>query len=225
MPLRAVVFDFDGVIVDTEPLHFRSLRDALAPDGVVITEEEYWSTYLAYDDREAIRLAFERHGARPAPERLDAVEHRKVEAFARLVPEIPVFSGARELVRDLAAEVPLAIASGARRDEIEGILDGLGLRGCFATVVGFEDAARGKPDPAPYLEAARRLARETAGLAPGDCAAVEDSVPGILSARAAGMRVVGVAHSYPPEKLAPAHRVVPSLVGLGRDDFAALFES
>jgi len=129
VPLRAVVFDFDGVIVDSEPLHFRALHDALAPDGVRITEDEYWSTYLAYDDREAIRLAFERHGESAAPERLAAAANRKVQAFARLIPEIPVFPGARELVRALAeSRVPLAIASGARHAEIEAILAAIGLR-------------------------------------------------------------------------------------------------
>jgi HAD superfamily hydrolase (TIGR01509 family) len=153
------------------------------------------------------------------------VEGRKVEAFARLVPGVAVFPGARELVRALAARVPVAIASGARRDEIETILSAIGLRDAFAAVVGFEDAAHGKPDPAPYLEAARQLEARAPSLSPAECAAVEDSVPGILSARGAGMRVVGVAHSYPAARLGPAHRVVPSLVGLGPDDFAALFES
>jgi beta-phosphoglucomutase len=221
-----VVFDFDGVIVDSEPLHYRSLRDALLPDGVRITEAEYWSTYLAYDDREAIRLALERHGGRATEDRLSAAEERKVAAFARLIPEIPVFPGARELVRALAADgVPLAIASGARHEEIEAILEGIGLRDAFRAVVGAEDASRTKPDPAPYVEAARCLTTTTPGLAPSDCAALEDSLPGILSARAAGMRVVGVAHSYAPEKLGPAHHVVPSLVCLGTADLAALFES
>jgi beta-phosphoglucomutase len=226
VPLRAVVFDFDGVIVNSEPLHFRALQEALAGFGLAISEEEYWSIYLAYDDREAIRLAFERHGEGAIPDRLAAATERKVEAFARLVPEVPVFPGAESLVRGLAAaDVPLAIASGARHDEIEAILAGIGLRDAFRAIVGAEDAPRTKPDPAPYVEAARRLAAHAPGLAPADCAAIEDSVPGILSACGAGMRVVGVAHSYPREKLAPAHRVVGSLVGLGPSDLAALFPS
>ena len=94
MALRAAVFDFDGVIVDSEPLHFRSLRDALLDDGVTITREEYWGSYLAYDDRAAIRLALEHHGQPAPPERADADRGRKIARFAELIPEMPVFDGA-----------------------------------------------------------------------------------------------------------------------------------
>jgi beta-phosphoglucomutase len=223
VPLRAAVFDFDGVIVDSEPLHFRSLADALREDGVVITREEYWGIYLAYDDRGAIRLALEHHG-QPAPvERVERVARRKLARFAALIPEVPTFEGSRELIRILAAELPLAIASGARHEEVEAILAGLSLRDAFTAIVGAEDAARTKPDPAPYLEAARRLAGQAPGLEPRDCLAFEDSLPGILSARAAGMRVVGITNSYPAEKLQAAHRVVPTLVGLGLADLRTLF--
>jgi beta-phosphoglucomutase len=223
MSLRAAVFDFDGVIVDSEPLHFRSLKDALDADGVHITPEEYWGLYLAHDDREAIRLALEQH-REPAPaERIDAIAGRKAARFADLIPEVPVFPGAGELVRALAAAMPLAIASGARHDEIEAILRGQGLRDAFLAIVGFEDAERTKPDPAPYREAALRLAERSPGLAPAECVAFEDSMPGIASALGAGMRVVGVAHSYPAEKLRAAHRVVDSLVGLGADGLRGLF--
>jgi beta-phosphoglucomutase len=223
--LRAAVFDFDGVIVDSEPLHYRSLRDALRPEGVEISEAEYLQVYLAYDDREAIRLALEHHGESTDPARRDRIEARKVETFARLIPEIPVFDGVRDLVRALEAEMPLAIASGARRDEVDAILRGVGLRDAFETIVGAEDAERTKPDPAPYLEAARRLAARTAGLTPEDCVAFEDSMPGIASALGAGMKVVGVAHSYPAEKLRAAHRVVDSLVGLDAGTLRGLFPS
>jgi beta-phosphoglucomutase-like phosphatase (HAD superfamily) len=102
----------------------------------------------------------------------------------------------------------------------------VGLYDAFVTIVGVEDAPRTKPDPAPYLEAARRLAEHSGnGLPPADCLALEDSVPGIASARAAGMKVVGVANSYPAEKLEAAHRVVDSLVGLRVDDLRGLFGS
>ena len=225
MPLRAAVFDFDGVIVDSEPLHFRALRDALRPEGVEITEDEYRGIYLAFDDREAIRRALDHHGRRPDPERTERIEARKVARFAEMIPEIAVFPGARELVLALAEEVPIAVASGARRGEIEAILGGLRLRDAFGAIVGAEDAERTKPDPAPYLEAARRLAARTPGLAPADCLALEDSMAGIASALGAGMKVVGVAHSYPAEKLRAAHRVVDSLVGVEARDLRGLFES
>jgi beta-phosphoglucomutase len=223
MPLRAAVFDFDGVIVDSEPLHYRALHDALLPEGVEITEEEYARYYLAYDDRGAIRRALERHGRGGEPERMERVEARKVGIFADRLREIPVFDGARELVSALAAEMPVAIASGARRDEIETVLTCLGLRGCFQVVVGAEDAERTKPDPAPYLEAARLLAARAPGLAPTECVAFEDSVAGIAAALGAGMKVVGVAHSYPADELRAAHRVVASLAGLDASTLRGLF--
>ena len=225
MALRAAVFDFDGVLVDSEPLHYRSLRDALRPEGVEISEEEYLQVYLAYDDREAIRLALERHGEDPAPARRERIEARKVDIFARMIPEIPVFDGARDLVRALEQDMPLAIASGARHDEVDAILRGVGLRDAFQAIVGAEDAERTKPDPAPYVEAARQLAARTGGLAPEECVAFEDSMPGIASALGAGMKVVGVAHSYPAEKLRAAHRVVDSLVGLDAGALRRLFPS
>ncbi len=224
MPLRAAVFDFDGVIVDTEPLHFRSLHDALLEAEVRITAEEYWGIYLAYDDRTAIRLALEQHGRASTPEQVTTIEARKSARFAALLSEVPVFEGARELVRALAGEMPLAIASGARHDEIEAILTGVGLRDAFTSIVGAEDTARTKPDPEPYLEAVRRLASTARGLEPSECIAFEDSRPGIASALGAGMRVVAVAHSYPAETLGTAHRVVRSLAGLAADDLRALFD-
>jgi beta-phosphoglucomutase len=225
MPLRAAVFDFDGVIVDSEPLHFRALRDALSPEGIEITGEEYVRAYLAYDDREAIRRALEQHGVPVEPGRLDRVESRKVEAFAERLHEIPVFEGARELVLALAAQMPVAIASGARRGEIEAVLACLGLRRAFQAVVGAEDAGRTKPDPAPYLEAVLRLAARAPGLGPAECVAFEDTMAGIDAALGAGMKVVGVAHSYPAEKLRAAHRVVDSLAGFDPGSLRSLFTS
>lgn len=223
LPLRAAVFDFDGVIVDSEPLHFRSLQQALSADGVTITADEYWGALLAYDDRSAIRLALEMHAEATAPERIARIEQRKAGLFGELVPEVPVFEGASELIRALAERMPLAIASGARHEEIELILSGLGLREAFGPIVGAEDAERTKPDPAPYREAARQLSAATPGLSPADCIAFEDSPPGIAAALGAGMKVVGVAHTYPADKLRSAHRVVGSLVGLTPAALGELF--
>jgi beta-phosphoglucomutase len=224
MVMRAVVFDFDGVIVDSEPLHFRALHDALLPEGVEITQEEYWGAYMAYDNRGAIRRALENHDETVSPERVERLCGRMIDRFRELIPEIPVFPGAAELVRALAAEVPLAIASGARHEEVDAVLRGVGLRDAFQAVVGAEDAPRTKPDPAPYAEAMRRLGAADGGLSPEECLALEDTMPGIASALGAGMTVVGVAHSYPAEKLQAAHRVVDSLVGIDVDGLRGLFK-
>lgn len=225
MALRAAVFDFDGVIVDSEPLHYRALRDALLPEGVEITEEEYLRIYLAHNDRVAIQKALAHHGERADPKRMERIEARKIGIFAGLIPAIPVFEGAREVVGALGAEIPLAIASGARHNEIEAILAGLGLRDAFQAIVGAEDAERTKPDPAPYLEAARQLAARAPGLDPTECVAFEDSIPGIAAALGAGMKVVGVAHSYSADKLRAAHRVVDTLAGFEPGSLRALFAS
>jgi beta-phosphoglucomutase len=104
------------------------------------------------------------------------------------------------------------------------VLRAVGLRDAFTAVVGVEDAPRGKPDPAPYLEAAARLADRAPEVRPEECLAVEDTAAGIASAVAAGMKVVGVTHSYAVDKLRAAHRVVDSLVGLDAADLRRLFE-
>jgi len=221
--MRAVVFDFDGVLVDSEPLHYRALRDCLRPEGIEIDEEEYLREYLAYNDRETVRIALGRHGIPYDPALVEAVAARKARIFDAALAGVSFFPGARELVQTLSAEMPLAIASGALRGEIEAILRAGGLRQHFASVVGAEDVTQGKPHPEPYLTAAARLGRVAEGLRPEDCLAFEDSVAGIEAARAAGMKVVAVTNSYPRPKLAAAHRIVASLAELQLAELRALF--
>jgi HAD superfamily hydrolase (TIGR01509 family) len=221
--MRAVLFDFDGVLVDSEPLHFRAMRDALVAEGFTIDEEEYWRHLLAHDDRGAIRIALERHGVPYDGARIEAMTRRKAEAFEAVLADIPFFPGARDLVHALGREVPLAIASGARRAEIEAILTAGGLRDSFSAVVGIDDVSRGKPDPEPYLTAMRRLGGRAPGLRPTECLVIEDSSTGIAAGLAAGMKVLAVTNSYPAAKLAAAHRVVASLAGLDSAGLRQLF--
>ncbi len=221
--IRAVLFDFDGVIVNSEPLHFRAMRDSLLPEGISIDEDEYAASYLAYDDREALRIALERHGRTAGRDRVAAVAARKAALFDGMIAGVPFFPGARELVRALAAEMPLAIASGALRGEIERILAAAQLRDAFQVIVGADDVGSGKPHPEPYLTALARLGR--AELAASDCLVIEDSVAGIAAGRAAGMKVLGVTHTYPAAKLSAAHHLVDALTGLTPASLQALFES
>jgi beta-phosphoglucomutase len=222
--MRAAIFDFDGVIANSEPLHFRSMQEALRTEGIEITEAEYYSLYLAHDDRGALRRALEHHGRPAGPGFIETLTGRKMERFLVVLRDVAFFPGAASLVRALAERMPVAIASGARREEIDAILTAGGLRDAFTAVVGVDDVTRTKPHPEPYLTAMGRLTREAPGLLPAQCLAFEDSVPGILSARSAGMKVVAVANSYPAEKLNMAHRVVATLEGLESDGLSALFE-
>lgn len=222
MALRAVIFDFDGVLVNSEPLHYRTLREILLPEGISIDEDEYVHHYLAYDDRGAIRLALERHGVPFDADRVNRIAERKAAIFDAAAGEVPLFPGVRELLDGLAAEMPLAIASGALHGEIESILSSGGLLPIFHAIVGADDVSQGKPHPEPYLTAMARLEPRAPRLRPEECLVFEDSMPGIAAARAAGMTVVGVTNSYPASKLSAAHRVVRSLEGLGPADLRAL---
>jgi beta-phosphoglucomutase len=223
--MRAAIFDFDGVLVDSEPLHFGALRDALLAEGISIDEGEYVHKYLAYDDRGSIRRALENHGVACDAGRVEAVARRKASAFDALVGRVQFFPGARELVLSLADGMPLAIASGALHGEIDAILTAGGLRHAFAAIVGADDVGHSKPHPEPYLTALARLTPLTPGLAAADCLVFEDSMPGIAAALAAGMKVVAVTNSYSAAKLSAAHRVVTSLEGLARDSLRELFRS
>jgi beta-phosphoglucomutase len=209
--MRAVIFDFDGVLVNSEPLHFRAMRDSLTPEGIVIDATEYLRNYVAYDDRRAIRIALEQHGHAPDPVQIEVIADRKARLFAELKSEIPFFPGARDLILDLQGAVALGIASGARHAEIEDILVTGGVREAFGAVVGADDVTRTKPDPEPYLEALRQLEAVVPGLQASECLAIEDTPPGIAAARAAGMTVVGIAHTYDASVLSSAHHVLPSL--------------
>jgi HAD superfamily hydrolase (TIGR01509 family) len=212
--MRAVLFDFDGVLVNSEPLHFQALRDALLPEQIVIDEEIYAKEYLAQDDRGAIRTALANSGRSCDPVRMGAIQDRKSRCFEALMPQVSFFPGARELVRALQREVPLAIASGALTSEIDALLRAGGLRDAFSAIVGADQVGQGKPHPEPYLTAMARVAAHAPGLRPEECLVFEDSMPGIAAALAAGMQVVAVTNSYPAAKLAAAHRVVESLDGL-----------
>lgn len=212
--MRAVLFDFDGVLVDSEPLHYRAMRDALLPEGIVVDEASYAREYLAYDDRGAIRLALERHGRPAGRADVERAAARKARLFEALMPEIAFFPGAQRLARELAREVPLAIASGALSVEIEAMLRAGGVRDAFSAVVGADQVTHGKPDPEPYIQAMRAVASLAPGLLPSDCLVFEDSMPGIAAALAAGMKVVAVTNSYPAARLGGAHRIVSTLEGL-----------
>lgn len=215
MLLSAVVFDFDGVIADSEPLHFEGFRRVLARHGVTLPKSDYYAKYLGYDDAGAFRAVLADHGQRFDDGRIAGLVEEKVTLFPEMLAGQPViYHGAEACIARLGAQVPLAIASGAALDDIEAVLRGTGLRERFRTVVAAEHTPRSKPHPDPYRRALDILREQ--GVLPmdtpaGHVVAIEDSVWGLQSARDAGLRTVAVTTSYRAEELQMADLVVPSL--------------
>ncbi len=218
--LRAIVFDFDGVIANSEPLHFRAWRDTLATVGVPLTTEEYYETYLGYDDVEMIeRLAGDRSLGYDRRRQATLIAE-KGERFLELQHGDGVlFPGAADFIRSAAAEMPIAIASGALRHEIEEILAHSRLLPHFRAIVASGETPRSKPAPDPYTRAFELLRPFADGIQPSQCVAIEDSHWGLQSARGAGLRTVAIASSYPAGQLAgAADLVVSSLAALRMED-------
>jgi beta-phosphoglucomutase len=225
VPLRAVVFDFDGVIANSEPLHLQAFQDVLADAGVTLTEADYYAQYLGFDDTGVFREVDRARGARWTTADIDALVARKAVRLEALERHTSlVFPGAADAIRRIAAAVPIAIASGARGEEIRRLLDREHLTPLFAAIVAAEDTPASKPAPDPYLRAVARIStvRGTT-VTPRDCVAIEDSGWGLQSARAAGLRTVAVTTSYPASKLSSADLVITSLHELTLDRLESLW--
>jgi beta-phosphoglucomutase len=218
--LRAIVFDFDGVIANSEPLHYGAMRDVLAEDGIALSSQAYYSRYLGYDDFEAFRAIGDDCGAAFSDARIAALVARKAVRIEELERDRSVlFPGAAETIRRAASAVPLGIASGSLRAEILRVLDAADLGRSFAVIVGAEDTPRGKPAPDPYVRAVRLLSAVVGigPLEPSECVAIEDSRWGLQSARDAGLRTVGVTQTYDASELVGADLIIPSIDALDLD--------
>ncbi len=217
--LQAVIFDFNGVIVNDEPIHFRLFQKVLGEQGIVLREEDYYARYLGFDDRGAFIAGF-RDNRRPLDDaRLAALIARKAEYYAEeIANHVDIFPGVGDLVRSLARSLPLAIASGALRHEIEMILRTAGLRDHFGAIASAEDVERGKPEPDIFLKALDGLRGESnRTLLPGNCLVIEDSKEGLRGALRAGMKCLAVTNSHPAEMLSEAHAVVDTLEAVNLD--------
>ncbi|HEY6360393.1 MAG TPA: HAD family phosphatase [Vicinamibacterales bacterium] len=226
-PLQAVVFDFDGVIANSEPLHLRAFQEALAEDGIALTAEEYYSRYLGYDDVGMVQaLARDRELAASNRYITEMVALKGIKMQQMLHAGNVLFPGADRFIREAARAVPIAIASGALRHEILEILDCASLRSQFAVVVASGDTPESKPSPAPYLLAYERLKEASGlGLDRRRCVAIEDSRWGLESARGAGLRCVGVTSSYAANELEEAELIVSGLDALTLESLDRLCES
>jgi HAD superfamily hydrolase (TIGR01509 family) len=197
----AIIFDFDGVIVHSEPLHLRAFQNALAPEGITLSDAEYYAEMIGFDDRGAFRHILAKHGNPTDPPSLLRLMARKAQMVRKLIDgrEYAALPGVAELVRGLWRNYPLGICSGALREEIEAMLEGISLRDCFSVIVAAEDVSVGKPDPAGYLLAAKLLGqRDGKTFAPAQCLVIEDAPIVAVNAAKAGFAVLGVTTTYPP---------------------------
>lgn len=217
--LQAIIFDFDGVIANSEPLHLRAFQDVLEARGLTLTTAEYFERYLGYDDAGVFTHLFE---DRSLPLDVDTAERLIVDKEARMQALMHggsvLYPGAEAFIRACVGRIPVAIASGAARHEIVEILRGAGLTDAFPIIVAAGDTPEGKPSPQPYLRAFELLQASGTGVREAArCVAIEDSHWGLASARGAGLRRVGVTTSYGAESLPDAELVAGGLGDLTLD--------
>ncbi len=209
MKMRAVIFDMDGVLVDSEPHHERAFHAVCAELGYASNHAIEFDRYVGRSDTELWRDFVEQ--VRPVQTFDELLDRKRQRVIATLREHEPIFAGVPELVAKLRPRFQLAVASGSEHPIIDAVLGLKGLRGNFPVVVSGSDVARGKPEPDIFLRTARLL-----GVAPHECWVIEDSKPGVTAALAAGMKVIAITNTHPAGELAAATHVVADYADIAR---------
>jgi beta-phosphoglucomutase-like phosphatase (HAD superfamily) len=223
----ATFFDFNGVLVNDEVVHFETFREVLAGRGVVLSEHDYLHRYLGFDDAGAFGAILADAGQPASPALIaELIEAKRPLYMARARQMLPTFAGAAELVSRRAKSGPALIVSGALRDEIELGLEVLGVKAAIAAIVSAEDTKACKPDPEGYLLGIRWLAERGQETTARRGLVIEDSLAGVEAAKAAGLSCVAVTHTYSESELrgAGADAVTSSLAGIDDRLLSELFD-
>ena len=211
--IRSVLFDFDGLLANTEPLHFETFLKVLAENDVRLPPGTEQSDFTGIHDRASFRKAFRKAGRSIEPDLVEELVDRKSALYLEEAGKIELFEGARELLDSIPAGLPYTIASGGRRMDILAVLRRHGLAERFPAFVCGDDVDKSKPDPECFLKGLELLREDEAGdLDPESCLTFEDSFRGIEAAKNAGMQCVAVTHSYAATELFKADRVLDSLL-------------
>ena len=214
MRLLGLIFDFNGVLVDDEPLHLDAFQRAFREVGLDLSTEQYYERYLAFDDHTMVSAFLTDSKERSDPQRVQKLVDLKSSHYIKAIDkDIPLIRASVDFVRSLPGDVPLAVASAAARVEIEHILARIELDSRFTTIVGAEDVTNGKPHPEAFVKALEGLRGQEPGLNKNQVLVIEDSYRGIQSVKAAGLMCLALTTSYPAERLAEADLVVDSLKG------------
>lgn len=215
--IRAILFDFNGVLADDETAHVECFCQALKEYGLALSKAEYYGTYLGMDERSCTALLLTARDGKSDAGLVRRIQDRKAELF-RLHPAAhkpELFPGVIEFVQAARPLCRMAIASGGRREQIDRALRGTEIEQAVDLIVSADDCPVGKPDPAIYLLTLQRLNDVVRPLLrPDECLVIEDSKAGIRAARAAGMPVLALATTYPADELREAGCVMPSLAGV-----------
>jgi beta-phosphoglucomutase len=223
--LRAVIFDFDGVIIDSEILHFRAFNEVLSPFGVSITEQSYYEDYLGLTDCDCFKAVNSKYKLKLDDKGLENILKEKGRSFRKLVKTSGrLIEGVPDFLMMLKQNnIPMAICSGALLAEIVSILDANNLKSFFEVIVSADQVKRGKPYPDGFLLALRKLNdKRTPAIQPGQCIVIEDSRWGLEAAKAAGMHTIAVTNSYDAGQLKMADKIVTKLNELTMRDLQQL---
>ncbi|MBI3853261.1 MAG: HAD family phosphatase [Verrucomicrobia bacterium] len=206
---RAVIFDMDGVVVDSEPRHERAFLEVVRELGYGQTHGVRWADWVGRSDHELWVDFVARHKPAQSLEQLLKLKRDRVLEIIRR--EEPIFAGLAELVEKLSRVCKLGLASGSERPVVEAVLSLQDLRRFFSATVTASEVKRGKPRPEIFLRTAGLL-----GVAPADCWVIEDSKPGVIAALAANMRVIAITNTHPAEELRQATLVVQTYAKIER---------
>ena len=223
--LRAVIFDFDGVITDSEVLHLRAFNQSLAPYGIEITTKDYYTTYLGFNDNDCYSLLVEKGLLKMSEQEINAIMDQKKWIFEQLSKtEGKMIEGVRDFLTMLEQNnIPMAICSGSLLTEVEMVLEEARLRNLFEVIVSGEQVKKGKPDPEGFILTLKRLNENREdSITAKQCIAIEDSHWGLEAAKAAGMHTIAVTNSYDAEQLSMAEKIVARLNELSIDDLQQL---
>jgi beta-phosphoglucomutase len=226
--LRAIIFDFDGIIVDSEPIILKLTQEAAAQEGWQVSDEDYYRDFLALDDRGIFEHLYAKHGRSIDVGRRDELVAWKTARYAEIIRNgLTPLPGAVDFIAEVARQYPLAIASGSLRSEIEHLLKTLGVREKFAVLATADDCQHSKPDPEVYLTALARL-RALPGfrdkpLQAAECLAIEDAPLGVVAAQSAGLKCLALSHSRPTNELQHADWIAARFADVRISEISAMF--